>query len=274
MVLEHSTWVLPAAKEAYKNREEIKSLWSRITTFFLGKKSSIAITGMAGVGKTVLFDYLSSEAYERGYKPPGRSEDEETGKVTAAGQRIGFRTIPGQSAMPRREAIDKIFLGKKPVDGVIHVVANGFIEIRKQVSRQTLIRDASLDTLEKFRSFYLGEELKDLHETCEIIRQSYQKHRKPAWVLVAVTKADLFYADIAQAERYYSPEGDGEFSQRMEILRSQIGWDNIRWDALPVCAWLEDFEWNGERQPSVLKPDQRDHYIASFAEQLERYCES
>jgi Fe2+ transport system protein B len=274
MVLEHSAWLLPAAKEAYKNRDEIKSLWSRISTYFLGKKSSLAVTGMAGVGKTVLFDHLSAKAYKRGYKPPGRSEDEESGKVSAEGQRIGFRTIPGQSAKPRREALDHIFLGKKPVDGVIHVVANGFIEIRKQVSRQAHIKDAGLDTLEKFRAFYMKEDLKDLHETCEIIRQSFQKHRKPSWVLVAVTKADLFYGSIEQAEKHYSPEGDGEFSQRMKLLQSQIGSDNIRWEALPVCAWLEDFQWNGEQQPSLLKPDERDHYIALFAEQLERYCES
>jgi hypothetical protein len=274
MALEHSAWVLPAAKAAYKNREEIISLWSRLTTYFLGKKSSLAVTGMAGVGKTVLFDHLSGEAYKHGYKPPGKSEEEESGKVSAKGKRIAFRTVPGDSASPRRESIDSLFLGKKPVDGVIHVVANGFVEVRKPVAQTALVRDFGLDTLQKFRQFHLSEELKDLHETCELIRQSFKKHRKPSWLLVAVTKADLFYGHIAAAEEYYSPEGGGDFSQRIKLLQSQVGSDNLRWDARPACAWLEDFEWNGEKQPGTLKPDARDHYIALFAGQLERYCES
>jgi hypothetical protein len=273
-MLEHASWVLPAAKEAYKNRQEIQSIWSRVATFFLGKKSSIAVTGMAGVGKTVLFDHLGGEAYKLGYKPPGKSEEEESGKVSAKGKRIGFRIIPGDSASPRRESIDGLFLGKKPVDGVIHVVANGYIETRKRVARTALVEDFKLDTLQKYREFHLNEELKDLHETCELIRQSCKKHRKPTWLLVAVTKADLFYAKIEEAEEYYSPEGAGDFSRRIKLLQSQVGSDNLRWDARPACAWLDDFEWNGETQPSTLKLDARDHYIASFAGQLERYCES
>jgi len=63
-------WVLPVAKEAYQHRDEIQKAWQKILAILLGKKTKIAFTGMAGTGKTVLFDYLTDKAYKRDYKPP------------------------------------------------------------------------------------------------------------------------------------------------------------------------------------------------------------
>ena len=88
-------WLLPVAREAYKSREEIKSGWGKITTRLRGRKSSIVFTGMAGVGKTVLLDYLSGTAYQPNYAPPGRSETVEKKQITAPKQRINALVVPG-----------------------------------------------------------------------------------------------------------------------------------------------------------------------------------
>src|SRR5205085_1980084 len=211
MAVETTSWVLPVAQEAYKHRKEVLSAWNRITTFLFGSKKAIAFTGTAGAGKTVLFDHLTGLAYKPGYVPPLTSQSVEIGKVAAPKKRIRVSVIPGQEAPPRVYAINNIFLGKKPVDGVIHVVSNGFIETRSQAARETLIKEGNLTTLEQYREHQLGQELIDIDSTCELIRQTIYKHHKPTWMLIAVAKADLYYESIAQAERYYSPHGDSRF---------------------------------------------------------------
>jgi GTPase SAR1 family protein len=272
-MIEHSAWILPAAKELYKNREHIEGFWQSFVTWLLGKKSSVVFTGLSGVGKTVLHDHLRGAAFKQGYNPPGISESVEEDKIPFPRQRLSAFVLPGQDEFPRRAGIEDIFLGEEGVDGVVHVVSNGFIELRDRVARESLIKDSGITTIEKFRAAQLHRELQDLGEICDLLRKSIHKHEKPKWLIIAVTKVDLFYANITQAEEYYSPHGKSEFVERLRTLQRQVGTDNFRWDSVPVCSWLEDFEWNGEKRLSVLKPNERDHYIALLAEKMKRYSE-
>ena len=139
--ISHSAWLIPAVKEAYKSREQIANTWERVVTQIKGKKIEIAITGLSGAGKTVLLDHLTGQAYHRGYAPPGRSRSSETGKMPAKGFRIGLNTIPGQDSRIRQTAIAKIFEAKRPVDGVIHVVSNGYVSEREAAAREVLAED-------------------------------------------------------------------------------------------------------------------------------------
>jgi hypothetical protein len=266
------SWVLPAAEGAYKHREEIQGAWKKFTEWWSGKH--LAFTGMPGVGKTVLFDHLSGKAYKRDYKPPATSLSKETGKVSPSRKSLKVTVIPGQESPSRHVAVEELFQGKHPVDGVVHVVANGFSEIRNRVAKQALIDDAKLTTLELYREDQLKQELADLASTCELIRRANRNHRKPAWMIVAVTKIDLYYDQLAQAERYYSPFGKSAFVDRMAQLAGHLGTDNFKWDAVPVCAWPEDFEWNGSTTRTALSSRARDHYLGLLAALLEDYSES
>lgn len=265
-MFEHLTWLLPVLKESYKSREDFRDIWRKV----FGKKN-IALTGLAGAGKSVLFDYLRGEGFKQGYKPPKPSQSVEKGKVRKSNKRMAISVLPGQIDSPRVQGINEIFLGKKSVDGVIHVVSNGFIEERSSVARNLLIKETGLETIEQFRQHQLEAELKDLDETCENIRQSIHKHQKPKWLLVAVTKVDLFYDKLDEAREYYSPHGKSKFVKRLKELQIRVGTDNFRWETVPVCAWLDNFEWNNEKQPSVLKVDERDHFIANFADEMANY---
>src|SRR5258706_14585060 len=127
MPIEHTTWALPAIKEAYDHREQLLSLWETLIAHLLGKKSLIAITGMAGIGKSVLLEPLTGEAYRRDHPLPLQpSPSEEEGKILAHKKRIRLITIPGQETNSRYKAAIATFEGKKPLSGVIHVVANGY----------------------------------------------------------------------------------------------------------------------------------------------------
>ncbi len=269
-MLEHLTWILPALKEAYKGRDDAKDAWGKIFS-----KKRIVFTGLSGAGKTVLLDFLTGKGFEQGYQPPKPSQSVEKGKLSKTLKkdkpRMAISVLPGQDDFPRLQGLDEIFLGKKGVDGVIHVVSNGFIEERSSVTRELLIKENKLQTIEQFRQYQLKRELTDLSATCEIIRKSIHKHQKPKWMLIAVTKVDLFYDKLDEAREYYSQNGKSKFARRLKELQIQVGTDNFRWETVPVCAWLNDFEWNNEKQPSVLKVDDRDHFVANFATEMASY---
>jgi GTPase SAR1 family protein len=266
-MFEHLTWLLPALKEGYRSRKDFGEIWRKIFD-----NKNIVFTGLGGAGKTVLFDFLSGQGFARDYKPPKPSQSVEKGKVRKAKQKMAISVLPGQTDHPRLQGINEIFHDKKGVDGVIHVVCNGFVDLRDKTAREFFIKDQKIDTIEKFQEMQLREELRDLDETCKILRHSIQKHQKPKWLLVAVTKIDLFYDKLDVVRAYYSPNGTSEFAERLKLLETQVGTDNFRWETVPVCAWLNDFEWNSEVAASVLKTDERDHYLAQFTQEMVEYC--
>jgi hypothetical protein len=268
----HLGWTLPIAREALKNHQQIQSAWERVANLLLGKKRTLAFTGMQGVGKTVLFDHLTGRAYRRGYKPLGRSRRVETASLKVPQRRLRMSVVPGQVDNVRLHATDNLFRGKKTVHGVIHVVANGFVEVRTQAARDALVKEARLESVTDFRNHQLSAELADLDLTCELIRNAIRESNRPTWMLVAVDKVDLYYPEISRTEEYYAPSAKSRFTERLELLQQQVGTDRFTWDAVPVCAWLEDFHWNGSTVPSTLKPHERDHYLAAFIDVLEEFC--
>lgn len=143
------SWLLPAAKEAYAHRKDIANAWEKLYNYFLGKKSALAITGMAGVGKTVLYDHLRGDAPKLGYQPPGTSRKAERGHVLSSHQRIGLVVVPGQHFSVRLEELGKLFADKPGVDGVIHVVSYGYNTIRQEEMQQ-LFRERGIKDLDEF----------------------------------------------------------------------------------------------------------------------------
>jgi len=276
MPIEHLTWIVPAGAQAWEHREQIASLWDITIAFLLGRKSRIAFTGVSGTGKTVLFDCLTGAALKPDYGPPRQSSrEEETGRLDAKKKRIALTVIPGQTASTTRaEAVEKLFDPDDPVEGVVHVVSNGFIEIRDPVAREVLVKEAKLDSLEKFLAQQLEEELDHLSDLCRDIRRCQSKSRRPRWVLVAVTKADLFLPQIEQARSYYSPAGDSPFATMLKKLKTQVGDDNFTWTALPVSGWPEDFQWQQETVKSQIGNRERMFYIGQLAEQIRSLCTS
>src|SRR5262249_43125626 len=146
-----------------------------------------------------LFDHLSGKAYDRSYHPPGTSGKPEQGKVPAPGLRIHINVVPGQEAQTRLETLDDLFDSKKTIDGLVHVVANGFSEIRNPTARKVQV-EKGIDSIQKFRESQQKLELDDLIDMCKTVRSSIRKSKKPRWMLVAVTKADLYATEDAWHE--------------------------------------------------------------------------
>ena len=59
---------------------------------------------------------------------------------------------------------------------------------------------------------------------------------RPIWLVIAVTKTDLFPDQVDEAVAYYSPGSGSPFGDRVDELRSLAGGARLSIDVLPVCA--------------------------------------
>jgi hypothetical protein len=256
----------------YRHRADLKELLTGGLARLLGKAAALAFTGMQGAGKTVLLDHLTGKAQGKDYKKPRQSQALERGALKSARRRIRVSVVPGQNAEPRHVALDELFRGKKPVQGVIHVVSYGYASIRNEDAARAMVKELKLSTLAKYAKYQMERELEDLEQTCEAIRASHRKHHAPRWLLVAVDKIDLYHDRLSKAREYYSSMNDSPFTERLRLLSRQVGEDFFRWEAAPVCGVLEEFSWNGKSEAPQIDQASRDAYLIQFLELLNNYC--
>ncbi len=263
------SWQAPI-EAAIKNRETIKELLEGGLAAIFGKSTSIAFTGMEGVGKTVLLDHLTGKALKIDYQNPDQSQKVEKGKIRLPGQRLKISVVPGQDANPRLVAIDDLFSGKKPVEGVVHTVAFGFASIRNADIQNSLIKNHKMTTFSKLNKYLLDKEFEDLASTCQAIRDAHRKYHKPMWLILAVDKIDLYYSKLDGAREYYCKQSS-RFAELLNRLKSHVGEDYFRWQAVPVCSCLESYEWNGKERQSQLNQNVRDAYLSQLIKLLKNY---
>ena len=194
---------------------------------------TVAVTGMTGVGKTRLADRLSrrasaqAEAADRVGADVGSATMERRTRRNARLRGYRFRVVPGENAATRLGALDEVF-HDEPVDGVLHVVANGYATPRRAGGTT----GAAVATREE----QLAAELEDWSITAHRIASMAVRRDRPTWLVVAVTKADLFADDVEAAVHYYSPGSGSPFGDKLDELRALAGGARLSIDVLPVCS--------------------------------------
>lgn len=150
------SWAIPVAREVVNNRTLIRRAFDEAINIARGRTSNVVFTGTFGAGKTVLRDHLVGTAFEQGYVPPPESDAVERGRVReVTDRRVRLAVVPGQESAPRLTAVRDLFLSEKPVDGFVHVVANGFVTLRSAAAGE-LVREQGLGTLQDYRNYQLG----------------------------------------------------------------------------------------------------------------------
>ena len=263
-------WLLPVAKEAYAHREVASSTWDKVVGKLFGPKTRLAFVGPEGTGKSVLLDHLTGTAMKRGYSRPAKSRKPESGKLKSQGNRLAITVSPGAGG-PKVDTFNEVFGRANPVDGVVFVAGYGLKTLRDENAKQTNI-NLGYTTIEEWRKLNWKGELEYLTDLCATIEASHAESRRPRWLLVASTKADLYYREIEKVEAYYSPYKDSEFANILNELKLDVGRNNFEWDALPVCSMLESFHWGNDVLPSQLDSDERDHYLAQMTRRLGELC--
>lgn len=221
---------------------------------------TVAVTGMTGVGKTALVDRLTGHTMPGGAAAAAAASQVGSAVMEKRRRSVGrlrgfrFRVVPGENAATRLGALDHVFHDEM-VDGVLHVVANGYATGRR-VAGITGGADAD-------REEQLARELEDWTITAHRIASMAVRRERPTWLVVAVTKVDLYPDEIESVVRAYSPGSGTPFARRLDELRALAGAAKLSVDVLPVCA--QGVSGRGSRAgEDVVTTKQRDAYLEAL----------
>lgn len=191
----------------------------------------VAVTGMTGVGKSQLVDRLTRRTSGDGVPEVGSAVMERRTRRSPRLHGFRFLVVPGDNAATRLGALDEVF-HDQPVDGVIHVVANGYATPRRTAGTT----GAATATREE----QLAAELEDWTITSHRIASMAVRRDKPIWLVIAVTKTDLYPDDVEDAVHYYSPGSGSPFGDKVDALRALAGGARLSIDVLPVSSQTGD----------------------------------
>ena len=198
----------------------------RISRLFRRRFPMVAVTGMTGVGKSQLVERLTRRTSD-GVAEVGSAVMERRTRRSPRLQGFRFLVVPGDNAATRLGALDEVF-HDEPVDGVIHVVANGCATPRRTAG--------TTGTATATREEQLAEELEDWTITSHRIASMAVRRDKPIWLVIAVTKTDLYPDDVDEVVHYYSPGSGSPFGDKVDALRALAGGAKLSIDVLPVSS--------------------------------------
>jgi hypothetical protein len=226
----------------------------RLRHVFQHRYPTVAVTGMTGVGKTVLVDSLCRRTSSPGPVEAGSAVMEY--RVRRGGNLRGFRfrVVPGENAATRLGALDHVF-HDEAVDGVLHVVANGYATGRRVAGTSG---PAGVP-----REQQLARELEDWTITAHRIASMAVRREYPTWLIVVVNKVDLFADDVDGVVTSYSPGSDTPFGDRLDELRALAGAAKLAVDVLPACGLV---------QGGTINAEQRDAYLAALESRMAQFA--
>ncbi|XVX20412.1 GTPase [Actinomycetota bacterium] len=199
----------------------------RIAHLLSGRYPVVAVTGMTGVGKTWLVDRLVRRQINEATAEVGSATMERRTRRASGLRGFRFKVVPGENAATRLGALDEVF-HDEPVDGILHVVSYGHATPRRTAG--------TTGRAEATREEQLAAELEDFAITSHRIASMAVRRSHPTWLVIAVTKADLFADELDEAIEYYSPGSGSPFAAKLDDLRALSGAAKLSIDVLPVCA--------------------------------------
>lgn len=222
----------------------------RLTGTLRRRYPSVAVTGMSGAGKTELVDHLCGHTGPETPEALRESGSAVMERRVRRGRRLTgfrFRVVPGENAANRLGALDEVFYDD-PVDAILHVVAHGHATGRRTAG--------TTGPAAVTRDEQLAREADDWTVTAHRIAAMAVRRERPTWLVVVVTKVDLYPDHVDAVVRSYSPGSGTPFGNRLDELRTLAGAATLSIDVLPACSHLD--------AASPVTAEVRDAYLATL----------
>lgn len=237
--------VLKTASAVFTTRKMILSAVCSCVEIAMSTK--IIVTGMAGAGKSYLFESIVQESKNKKMKRPGQSVKGEN-HVLYLGN--GFlpkkiTIIPGQnmaiSTDLKSEKIDK----NDKLEGVIHVMDFGYNVPRDHYSESNY-ESKGIFTFERLREYNLNVELDYLDE---LVDRLGILNQKPKWLCLVLSKTDLYKS--SDAIKYY--ENNERFIKILQKLHLIFEKDHLAL-FLPTCSDISSLTYGRKNiNPKYVK---------------------
>lgn len=220
-------------------------------------RGPVVITGMSGAGKSVICKMLQG-LVGRNYKKTEQSEDVEKRrvKISKSGKtlRAKLYVLPGdRDSQRRQEWVERLFKHGSYPAGVVHVVDWGMAEIWDSGGRQELLNTLSDQNrpsdLAGVRDYLRTiRELEDFRRTSRLLKNAWADRGDEVWLVIAVTKCDLYWPQISDVCRYYipgrKPASDTPFARELRALIDEVQLAKLA--ILPISCVSDPFGFSGE----------------------------
>jgi hypothetical protein len=215
----------------------------------------IVVSGTRGAGKSVIYNAFLGPNGKRYKKEESKRVEGRRVKIRRLGNKVraNWAVLPGQrDSRTRLKAVGRIFTqGRYPV-GVIHVVNWGFAEVWDRDARPGILNRAvsagkSPDLAGVCEYLRTVQELEDFELTSDLLKDSWAGRTDEVWFIIAVTKCDLYWPQIAQVQEYYipgdDPELDSPFAKDLRLLIKQLKFPKFA--VLPISCVSDPFDFSG-----------------------------
>ncbi|MDG4787342.1 hypothetical protein O7626_15615 [Micromonospora sp. WMMD1102] len=200
----------------------------------------ITITGIPGAGKTVFYEALA-QTLRSGAPDSTRSQKIEKHMIQLAANRWRNRAavtvIPGQDSTEREKALDDTMRNGASPHGLVYFTCWGHNRIwYRSDQREVLERlgeGGRVVDEDAVRGWHLNKELLDFRTLVDDIIEGRVAERL-RWLIVAVSKVDIYWDRLAEARDYYLPGEQGRHSQFGELLRDLAVETSLRLAVLPM----------------------------------------
>ena len=181
----------------------------------------VGILGPEGTGKTVLASVLSSDVLTGSPEPVSESVDIETEDYNTASS-IG-RLIVGPGQKPRQslwpEITDEIRAGT--MDGLIYTCAYGYHAYRDLEWQSDRLRQPNGDLRTFVADYSADRRQREMQTFREQILPALRDASGNPWVLLLVTKQDLWWDDKDDVTKYYRSCEIAEAIQDLNTTRAR-----------------------------------------------------
>lgn len=221
---------VPAIKTAaamYSSRKMIFTNVYKLVNFAISSK--IVVTGMAGAGKSYLFDFINQTVKNVAMTRPSQSVKGEEHFIYMGNGLFPKKitVIPGQEMAISLSLMDKELIKNNKINGIIHVLDYGHNAPRDEYTASNY----EADNIYNFKDLISHNKNAELIYLEGIVSRISSMPVKPKWFCLVLTKTDLYKASEAKKE-YLANE---KFIKIIEKLESIFGKERLA-ILVPVCS--------------------------------------
>jgi hypothetical protein len=251
----------------------------------------LVVTGLRGAGKSVLYDSILGKV-GNSYVPGGQSFDVEPHRTFIRTKeskiRVQAMVLPGQDSDERSVALVKFFGNRNYPTGVIHATCWGYSTVWDPADRRSVVDEITGEgkkvKIEEIQKWNLREELVDFKDTCDLLAGAWER-RSRVWLIIAVTKCDLFWPDIGKARDYYipgrpspsqpgAPPRESDFCDALRGLVEYVGGGNLKVAVVPVSCYPQEYKFERVSKKAGLDLGTTSVLVNRFRTLVGEFCEA